>query len=79
MTAVKECITKLTRVGNSTGLTISRDVLQTAGLARGDDVTVTVENDRVVIAKADTERAAALAAGRRIMRRYDRTLRALAK
>lgn len=72
-------ITKLTRVGNSTGLTLSRDVLQNAGLSRGDDVSVAVENDRIIITKADTERAMALAAGRRIMQRYDRTLRALAK
>lgn len=72
-------ITKLTRIGNSTGVTLSREVLANAGLARGDDVSVAVENGRVVIAKADTERANALAAGRRIMRRYDRTLRALAK
>lgn len=72
-------ITKLTRVGNSTGVTLTRDILQHAGLTRGDDVAIVAENDRIIIMKADTERATALAAGRRIMKRYDRTLRALAK
>jgi len=72
-------ITKLTRVGNSTGVTLTRDILQHAGLTRGDDVAVVAENDRIIITKADTDRSVALASGRRIMQRYDRTLRALAK
>lgn len=72
-------ITKLTRMGNSTGLTLSREVLQTAGLARGDDVSVVVEGNRVVITKADSERTAVLEIGRKFRQRYDRTFKALAK
>lgn len=71
--------TKLTKVGNSTGLTLSREVLTSAGLARGDDVSVCVEGGRVVITKADSERAETLAVGRRFMARYSRTLALLAK
>ncbi|HKJ62766.1 MAG TPA: hypothetical protein VKA94_12375 [Hyphomicrobiales bacterium] len=66
-------------MGNSTGVTLTRDILQHAGLTRGDDVAVVAENDRIIITKADTDRSVALASGRRIMQRYDRTLRALAK
>jgi len=78
MTVVK-AITKLTRVGNSTGLTLSRDVLRAAGLARGDDVVVETDGEKVVITKADSDRAAVREIGRRFMARYSRTLAALAK
>jgi antitoxin component of MazEF toxin-antitoxin module len=77
--AMTTSTTKLTRIGNSTGLTLSREVLTGAGLARGDDVSVSVEGNRVVITKADSDRAEALRVGRRFMARYARTLEALAK
>jgi putative addiction module antidote len=77
--AMTTSTTKLTRIGNSTGLTLSREVLTAAGLARGDDVSVSVEGNRVVIAKADSDRAEALRVGRRFMARYSRALEALAK
>ena len=78
MTEIKTT-TKLTRVGNSTGLTLSREVLRAAGLERGDDVVVEADGDRVIIAKADSDRAAVREIGRRFMARYSRTLAALAK
>jgi antitoxin component of MazEF toxin-antitoxin module len=71
--------TKLIKIGNSTGLTLSREVLASAGLVRGDDVSVSVEGDRVVITKTNSARVEALRIGRRFMARYARTLAALAK
>ncbi len=72
-------ITKLTRIGNSTGVTLSRDILRTVGLSRGDNVVIEADGDRVVIAKADNDRVAVREIGRRFMARYARTLAALAK
>ena len=77
--ATAKTTTKLTRVGNSTGVTLSREVLRSAGLARGDDVVVEAEDGRVVIAKADSDRTAVLEIGRQFMARYSRALAALAK
>ena len=72
-------ITRLARSGNSTGLTLSREVLQSAGLARGDDVSVEVQGNRVVITKVDSDYSRALESGRRFAARYPRTMAALAK
>ena len=47
--------TKLTRIGNSTGVTLARDILQQAGLARGDEVAILAEHDRIIIMKADAD------------------------
>lgn len=71
--------TKLTRIGNSTGLTLSRDVLQAAGLSRGDDVVVEAHGEQVVITKTDSDRAEVQRIGEHFMTRYARTLDALAK
>ncbi len=71
--------TKLTRIGNSTGITLSRDVLRAAGLSRGDDVIVEADGEHVIIAKAKGDRAKVQEIGQRFMARYSRTLAALAK
>lgn len=71
--------TKLMRTGNSTAVTLSRDVLQRAGLARGDDVQVEAQEGRVIITKVDSDHARTLDSGRRFMSRYPKTMAALAK
>jgi len=71
--------TKLTRVGNSTGLTLSRDVLAAANLDRGDEVTVNVCDGRIEIARADDSYNKAMDIGRSFSARYRRTMAALAK
>ena len=71
--------TKLTKIGNSTGLTIPRDVLAAARLDRGDEVAVEVRDGRIEIAKADDGYNRAMAVGRRFAARYSRTMAALAK
>ena len=71
--------TKLTKIGNSTGLTIPRDLLAAANLDRGDEVAVEVRNGRIEIAKADDGYNRAMEAGRSFAARYRRTMAALAK
>lgn len=71
--------TRLTKVGNSTGVTLPRDVLDKAGLDRGDAVSVSVRDGRIEIAKADGTYEQAMEAGRSFAARYRRTMAALAK
>lgn len=71
--------TKLTKVGNSTGLTIPRDVLAAANLDRGDEVTLCVREGRIEVTKADDGYNKAMEAGRAFAARYRRTMAALAK
>jgi len=71
--------TKLTKVGNSTGLTIPRDVLAEARLDRGDEVNLTVREGRIEIAKADDGYNRAMEAGRAFAARYRHAMAVLAK
>ena len=71
--------TKLTKIGNSTGLTIPRDVLAAAQLDRGDEVKVEVHNGCIEITKADDGYNRAMEVGRSFAARYRRTMAALAK
>lgn len=71
--------TRLTKVGNSTGITIPRDVLAEAHLDRGDEVTLSVRDGRIEITKADDAYNRAMEAGRSFASRYRRTMAVLAK
>lgn len=71
--------TRLTRQGNSTALTLSREILRDAGLDRGDRVVVTVDDGTVRITKADDRYTKTIEAARRFNERYKRTMRELAK
>ena len=70
---------KLTRQGNSTGVRLPKDVLDAAGLQRGDEVTLDVTNGRVTLTKADAPYNAAMSAYEECRARYSRTLADLAK
>ncbi|HYH21246.1 MAG TPA: AbrB/MazE/SpoVT family DNA-binding domain-containing protein [Azospirillum sp.] len=72
-------IAKLTKIGNSTGLTLPREVLAAAGLERGDEVAVEVRDGRVEITKAEGDYAQAMEVGRRFNARYRRAMAILAK
>jgi len=73
-------MTKLVRVGNSTGLTVSREALTEAGLERGDEVTLHAEAGRIeIVRSAGDGYAAAMAAGRAFASRYRRAMAVLAK
>ncbi len=71
--------TRLTRIGNSTGLTLPREVLAEAHLDRGDEVSVEVRDGRIEIARADDGYNRAMAVGRAFAARYRRTMAILAK
>lgn len=71
---------KLVKQGNSTGLTLPVEILDRAGLKRGDEVAITVQGDgRIEITRADTAYQGAMQAFAKVARCYDRTLAKLAK
>ncbi|MDX1574620.1 MAG: AbrB/MazE/SpoVT family DNA-binding domain-containing protein [Kiloniellales bacterium] len=72
---------RLTRQGNSTGVTLTKELLNAAGLERGDEVLVTAERGTgaITIRRADDVYTRAMAAGRAFARRYRRTMAALAR
>jgi antitoxin MazE len=72
-------IIKLSRIGNSTGLTLPVDILREAKMARGDSVSVEVRNGRIEIARAEGDYAEAMDKGRTFAGRYRRTMADLAK
>jgi antitoxin component of MazEF toxin-antitoxin module len=71
--------TKLTKIGNSTSLTLPRDVLTAAGLQQGDEVDVNVRNGRIEITKTGDTCNNAIDIGRRFAWRYRRTMAILLK
>lgn len=75
----RETEARLTRHGNSTGLVLPREVLDAAGMERGDGVVLRAEPGRVTVDKADTPHFRAMAAYREFAARYKVALRALAK
>ena len=75
----REIEARLIRQGNSTGLTLTREVLEAAGLERDDRVIITASEDGLTVRKADGEHQRWMAAYREIADRYRNTLAALAK
>jgi antitoxin component of MazEF toxin-antitoxin module len=71
--------TKLGRIGNSTGLTLSREILEAAGLERGAEVHVQAEPGRIVVTPASGVRERAMRLFGRSLVRYDRAYARLAK
>ncbi len=72
-------MTKLTKVGNSTGVTIPREVLAAASLDRGDEVSLQVRDGKIEISRSDDAYNRTVDAGMRCMQRYRRALAGLAK
>jgi antitoxin component of MazEF toxin-antitoxin module len=71
--------TKLTKIGNSTGIAIPKEVLDAAHMARGEEVTLSVVEGKIEIAKRQDGYNEAMATGRRFSKRYSKTMAALAK
>lgn len=71
--------TKLTKIGNSTGVTIPRELLEAAHMARGEEVTLNVVEGQISIAKAPEGYNRAMELGRRFAVRYSKAMAALAK
>lgn len=70
---------RLVRVGNSTGLTLPRDVLTQAELKRGDAVRLEVKDGRIEISKDSDAYNDEMQRARAIAARYRRAMAGLAK
>lgn len=68
---------KLRRTGNSSGVTLSRKVLVTAGFAPGEDVTVTATPGRITVTQGEGLHARTRAAGRACLEQYRYALEVL--
>jgi putative addiction module antidote len=75
----REFEARLVKQGNSTGLTLTREVLEAAGLERDDRVIVTASKDGLTVRKAEGEHQKWMEAYRKIADRYRHTFAALAK
>ena len=77
---VTEKVARLTKQGNSTGVTLAKEVLEATGLARGDDVVVAVQPDgSISLTPARSHKRAVDQAMGRVRGRYDWALKQLAK
>ncbi|GEO38329.1 hypothetical protein SAE02_24770 [Skermanella aerolata] len=71
--------TKLTKVGNSTGLILPRDVLAAADLQRVDEVRIEVRSGRIEITKTVETCNSTMDIGQRFAAHYRRTMAILSK
>ena len=71
--------TKLGKIGNSTGVTLPREVLAAAGMERGDTVSLHAGAGRIELTKVDDRYTRSMSIGRAFIARYRRTMAALAK
>ncbi len=70
---------RLSRQGNSTGVTLSREVLEAAGLGRGAAVRVEAAPGRIVITPAEGADAEAMALFEASLGRYGRAYAILSR
>lgn len=70
---------KITRIGNSAGIILPKDVLERLRVGPGDTIHLTEAPDGVRLTAADPEFAEQMEVAERIMRRDRNVLRALAK
>lgn len=70
---------KITRIGNSAGIVLPKDVLARLRVGLGDEVYVTEAPDGVRITAADPSFAAKMAVAEQVMREDRDILRELAK
>ncbi len=71
--------TKLTGIGNSTGVVIPRDTLAELSLKKGDQVTIERTPDGLLITPFDPEHDAQVQAARKLLAKYRNTMKELAK
>ena len=76
---------RLTKIGDSTGLVIDKPILDLLGLARGDEVELKIDNERLVVgpveisARAERHRAKFAKAKARVHANVGTALQKLAK
>ncbi len=70
---------KVRRIGNSLGVVLPKDMLESLGVAEGDQLGVSVTPDGLVLKPYDERLQEQIDAARRAMHRYRNALRELAK
>ena len=70
---------KLQRIGNSTGLVLSPDLLLEAGMQRDEEVLVHAEDGRIVITRLDPDFDRLVAAADRFVAAHPNAIRKLAQ
>jgi putative addiction module antidote len=70
---------KITKIGNSAGIILSKDVLAALNANIGDEVSLTMTDDGVTLTPVDPEFEEEMRLARQIMRERVKVLRELAK
>lgn len=70
---------KVTKIGNSAGIVLSKELLTHLGLGLGEMLSVTKTSHSIELRAADDDFDAQMAAAREVMARRKRALRELAK
>lgn len=70
---------KITKIGNSAGIILSKELLATLNVDIGDEISLTVTDDGVTLAPVDSEFEEEMRLARQIMRERVKVLRELAK
>lgn len=70
---------KIVRVGNSSGVILPKELLAELNVDRGDSLSVTRTPDGITLRPADPEFDAQMEVARKVMRKYRKALRELAK
>ncbi len=70
---------EITKIGNSTGLILPKELLARLGLEQGDEVFVSDVPDGFKVCKGDTTFDKGLKIARKAMKTYHNTLKELAK
>ncbi|HEY2363829.1 MAG TPA: AbrB/MazE/SpoVT family DNA-binding domain-containing protein [Candidatus Angelobacter sp.] len=72
-------VLKLTSLGNSTGLVISKEMLERLRAGEGDELLAVETPNSYFLTSHDPDLEEELRLGREFMRKYDETFRSLAK
>jgi len=70
---------KVTRIGNSLGVILPREITDRLRLAKGDEVTVVVTENGVELTPYDPDFGEKMKVAKRLSKRYRNALRELAK
>ena len=70
---------KITKIGNSAGIILSKELLATLNAQIGDEISLTMTDDRVTLTPVDPEFEEEMRLARQIMRERVKVLRELAK
>jgi putative addiction module antidote len=70
---------KVVQIGNSLGVVLSKELLARLNVSRGDHLHISEGPEGVVLSPYDPEVARQIESGRRFMKQYRDTFRALAK